>query len=76
MAATCAGLRDSQEKQAVNLGWLLLVLCLESLSTGYRGWGLTEAGYCLSDRIWEVVKHEPRPNIHMEKPLLTAWVGS
>ena len=30
------------------------------------------------DRIWKVVKHEPRPALQMEKPLLkpaVAWVG-
>ena len=29
VAATCSGLGDSQAKQAVNLGWLLLVLGLQ-----------------------------------------------
>ena len=28
----------------------------------------------LFDRIWEVVKHEPRPVIHMEKQL--GWAGN
>ena len=57
MAATCAGLGDSQGSQVVNLGWLLLAL----------GLGLTEASYYLFDRICEVVKHEPTPAIHMGK---------
>ena len=43
----------------MNLGWLLLVPCL----------GLTEASCCLFDRTEEVVKHESRPPIHMEKQL-------
>ena len=30
---------------------------------------LTEASCCLFERILEVVKQEPRPNIHMEKEL-------
>ena len=41
----------------MNLGCLLLVLGLR----------LTEASCCLFERIWEVVKHELRPAIHMEK---------
>ena len=45
--------------QAVTLGWLLVV----------PGLRLTEASYCLLERISEVVKHEPRPVIHMEKQL-------
>ena len=45
----------------MNLGWLQLVLDL----------GLTEASCCLFERIYEVVKHEPRPAIHMEK--LLGW---
>ena len=48
----------------MNLGWLLLV----------PGMGLTEASCCMFERIKEVVKHEPRPDIHMEKSLLTVWV--
>ena len=48
--------------QAVNLGWMLLVL----------GLGLTEASCCLFNRILEVEKHEPRPAIHMEKQ--PGWV--
>ena len=43
----------------VNLGWLLPVL----------GLGLTEASCCLFERISEVLKHQPRPTIHMEKQL-------
>ena len=43
----------------MNLGWLLLVLDL----------GITEASYCLFERIWEVVKHEARTVIDMEKQL-------
>ena len=43
----------------MNLGWLLLV----------PGLRLTEASCCLSERIKEVVQHEPRPAIHMEKQL-------
>ena len=53
------GLDIPRQSQAVNLGWLLLVL----------GLGLTEASCCMVDRIQEVVKHEPRPAIHMEKQL-------
>ena len=44
----------------MNLGWVLLVLGLE----------LTEASCCLFDRIYEDVKHEPRPVIHVEKQLV------
>ena len=44
----------------MNLCWLLLGPHLE----------LSEASNCcLFERIWEVVKHEPRPTIHMEKQL-------
>ena len=43
----------------MNLGWLLPVL----------GLGLTEASCCLFERISEVLKHQPRPTIHMEKQL-------
>ena len=46
MAATCAGLGDSQASQALHLGWLLLVL----------GLGLTEASCCLFAMIYKVVK--------------------
>ena len=56
-AATCAGPRDSQGSQVVNIRWLLPV----------PGLCLTEASCCLFERILEVVKHEPRPAIHMEK---------
>ena len=48
-----------RRSQAVNLGWLLLVL----------GLGHTETSYCLFERILEVVKHEPRPSIYVEKQL-------
>ena len=47
------GLEIPSQIQAVNVGWLLLVLVL----------GLTEASCCLFERIKEVVKHESRPNI-------------
>ena len=40
-SAACAGLGDSQANQAVNIGWLLLVL----------GLGLTEASCFVFDRI-------------------------
>ena len=53
------GLEIPRRSPAVNLGWLLLVPCL----------GLTEASCCLFDRPEEVVKHESRPPIHMEKQL-------
>ena len=46
----------------MNPDWLLLIPVL----------GLTEASCCLFGRIWEVVKHEPRPAIHMEKKLQLA----
>ena len=36
---------------------------------------LTEASCCLFERIKKVVKQESRPAIHMEKPLLIAWVS-
>ena len=57
MAATCAGLGDSQLKTSMNLGWLMLV----------PGLGLIEAHCCLFERISEVVQHEPKPDIHMEE---------
>ena len=53
-------------------------------NTGTLGWGiccgdgrLSEAGCCLFERIYEVVKHDPRQAIHMEKLLFMAisWVG-
>ena len=43
----------------MNLGWLLLIL----------GLGLSKVSCCFFGSIWEVVKHEPRPAIHMEKQL-------
>ena len=55
-------LEISRQSHAVNLGWLLLVSRL----------GLTEASCCLYERIQEVVKHEPRPTIHIGKQL--GWV--
>ena len=45
------GLEIPRGKQAVNLGRLLLVLGLGPLSKRYRGWGLTDAGCCLFERI-------------------------
>ena len=45
------GLEIPRQSQVVNLGWLLLVPGLELLSKKYGGWGLTEAGYHLFDRI-------------------------
>ena len=68
------GLEIPRRSQAMNVGWLLLVPGPWLLSKTYRGWGLTETGCCLFERIWEVVKHEPRPAIHMEKSWLTIWV--
>ena len=53
------GLEIPRQSQALHLGWLLSV----------PGLGLTEASYCLSERIYKVVQHEPRPVIHMEKQL-------
>ena len=77
MAVTCAVLGDSEVKPicesrlaaAMSLGWLLLVLGLRALSKRYRGVGLSQVGCCLFDRIYDVVRHEPRPAIHMEKQL-------
>ena len=49
------GLEIPRKSQAVNLGWLQLVLGLGTLQEvwglGSRGWGLTEAGCCLFERI-------------------------
>ena len=45
------GLEIPRKTQVVNLGWLLLVLGLGSLSKRYRGWKLIEAGCCLFERI-------------------------
>ena len=53
------GLEIPRQSHAVNLGGLLLVL----------GLGLTEASCCSLERIYEVVKHEPRPAIDLEKQL-------
>ena len=53
----------------MNLGWLLLVPCLWPISKRNGGCRLAEASCCLFEQIWEVVKHEPRPTIHMEKQL-------
>ena len=53
------GLEIPRQSQAVNLGWLLLVL----------GLGFTKVSCCLFERIQEVVQHEPIPAIHMEKQL-------
>ena len=39
------GLEIPRESEAVNVGWLLLVLSLEQLSKRYRGWG--PAAFCL-----------------------------
>ena len=68
------GLEIPRGSQAVILGWLLLVSDQGPLSKGDEDCGLTEAICCLCERIKEVVK-QPRPAIHMEEPLLTAWVG-
>ena len=46
--------------QAVNLGWLLLVLGLGPLSKWLGVWGLAEVGCYLFERIWEDLKLEPR----------------
>ena len=69
------GLELPRRSQAVNLGWVLLVPGLGPLSKSCGLWGLTEAGWCLFERIKGVVKQEPRAAIHMEKPLLTDWVA-
>ena len=69
------GLEIPRLSQAMDLGWLLLVLGLGPLSKRYGGWRLTEIGYCLFNRMQEVVKCEPRSAIHLEKSLSTAWVG-
>ena len=60
MAATCAGLGNSQAEPSCDSR-----LAAASARTG----GLIEAGCCLFDRIKEFVKHEPRPAIHTEKQL-------
>ena len=60
------GLEVPRLNQAVNLGWLLLVLGLGPLNKRWEGWWLIEAGCCLFERIYVVVKHAPRPAIHME----------
>ena len=39
------GLEIPRESEAVNVGWLLLVLSLEQISKRYRGWG--PAAVCL-----------------------------
>lgn len=57
VAATYAGLRDFQGSQAVSLYCLLLIPGLGPLRKRFGGSGLTEAGYCLFDKILEVVKH-------------------
>ena len=41
------GLEILRQSQAVNLGWMLLVLGLGPFNRRYRGWGLTEARCCL-----------------------------
>ena len=53
------GLDIPRQSQAVNLGWLLLVLIL----------GLTETSCFLFDMVYKVVQYEPIPAIHMEKQL-------
>ena len=45
------GLKIPRQRQAVNLGWLLLVLGLGPLSKKYRDWELTESSCCLFERI-------------------------
>ena len=52
------GLEIPRPRQAVNLGWVVLVPGLGPLSKRYRDWGFTEASCCLFERIKEVVKHE------------------
>ena len=37
------GLEITRGRQVVNLGWLLLVPCLEAFSNKYGGWRLAEA---------------------------------
>ena len=51
MAATCAGLGDSQVKLSCESRQLLLVPCLGPFSKRYRGRGLTEVGCCLFEKI-------------------------
>ena len=65
MAVTCAGLGDFQAKPS----------CETKLAAAGAGLELTEASCGLLERTEEVVKHEPRPAILMEKSQLTAWVG-
>ena len=55
MAATCAGLERSQAKPSCESRLLVPSL------------GLTEASCYLFERIYGVVKHEPRPVINIEK---------
>ena len=45
------GLEIPRRSQAVNLGWLLLVLGLWPLSKRYEVWGFTEAGCYLFERM-------------------------
>ena len=64
MAAPCAGLGNSQVKPS----------CESRLTAALvLGLRLTGAGCCLFERIWEVVKCEPRLAIHMEEQL--RWAG-
>ena len=51
MAATCAGLGDSQVKPSCESRLVAASDGLGPLSKKYGGWGLTESGYHLFDRI-------------------------
>ena len=45
------GLEIPRASQALNIGWLLLVLGLGPLSKRYRGWAIAEVSCCLFERI-------------------------
>ena len=48
------GLEIPRQRQSENPGWMWLLLGLGPLSKRYRGWGLSEAGCGLFERIWGV----------------------
>ena len=76
MAATCAWLGDSQAKQ--NCESKLAAASARPGAPLQKVWGirgsLRLAVACLIG-FREMLEHEQRPAIYMEKSLLTAWVG-
>ena len=68
MAATCAGLEGAQERPSCKQGQLPLMPVLGPLIEKY-GAHEHQGQMLLGERFYESLRHEPRQDIHMEKPL-------